>query len=182
MTPTTAPKKLPGWVYGGVFGCLVIISWTSWNAHRADQKMKEAFGGESHFRCVKDAGRVYATRLAPAPGVNHPTGELHEFVASAEPFEISPDLSRRLKELLLSSASYEWDVTHTCKPLYGYRLRFACEGKSVEAWVCLECGLVEFVVDGKSVGGGIVTPVVRELKEVSIELFPGDLAIEDAAN
>ena len=176
-----APKRLPGWVYGGLIGCAIIMSWMGWNQRAADQALQESFGGESNLRCVKEAQKAYATRLGPSPDVEHP-GQFNEFVAIAEPIEVPRELSRRFQELLTSSSSYRHDVALGCVPIYGYRLRFVCDQNAVEAFVCLQCSLIEFVVDGKSVGGGYFGPAERAIKELSKQLFPDDRAIEEAAN
>jgi hypothetical protein len=39
---------------------------------------------------------------------------------------------------------------------------------------------VEFVRDGKGVGGGLFTPIEKELQSISLDLFPGDAAFEPA--
>jgi hypothetical protein len=103
-------------------------------------------------------------------------------VAIAEPIEAPRELGRRFQELLTSSTSYRRDVALSCIPNYGYRLRFVCDKSAVEAYVCLHCSLIEFVVDGKSIGGGWFAPAERSMKELSQQLFPGDRAIEEAAN
>jgi hypothetical protein len=38
---------------------------------------------------------------------------------------------------------------------------------------------VEFVRDGKGVGGGFFTPIENDLRSISVELFPEDGAIAD---
>jgi hypothetical protein len=176
-----APKKLPGWVWGGLIGCAIIMSWMGWNARSAHQKLQESFGGESNLRCVKEAQQVYATRLGPSANVEHPR-QFDHFVAIAEPIEVPGEFGRRFQEILTSSSSYRHDVALTCIPTYGYRLRFVCDKTAVEAYVCLSCSLIEFVVDGKSIGGGLFAPAERKVRELSKQLFPGDRAIEEAAN
>jgi hypothetical protein len=176
-----APKILPGWIWGGLIGCGIIMSWMAWNDRAAHQRLQEAFGGENNLRCVQEASKVYATRLGASPDAEHPR-EIDDFVAIAEPFEVSGDLSRRLQKLLTSPSSYRRDVTVSCIPQYGYRLRFVCDKSAIEAWVCLECGLTSFVVDGKIVGGGLFLPVEHKVKELSKELFPGDRGMEEAAD
>jgi hypothetical protein len=57
-----------------------------------------------------------------------------------------------------------------------------CDKSAVEAYVCLHCSLIEIVVDGKSIGGGYFAPAKRAVQELSKQLFPGDRAIEEAAN
>jgi len=175
------PKTLPGWVWGGLIGCAIIMSWTAWNSRAAQQKLQEAFGGEPNLRCVREAGRVYATRLGLSPGVLSPQ-RLEDFVAIAEPIEVPRDLAERFQQLLTVSSSYFWgDETLKCSPRYGYRLRFVCDDTSLEALICLECGTIEFVADRKHVGGGVFRPIDAEIKRLSTELFPGDLGIEEAA-
>jgi hypothetical protein len=176
-----APKKLPGWVWGGLIGCAIIMSWMGWNTWRAHQQLVETFGGEQHLATVRTARQVFATRLGPHPGLDKPQ-HLEDFVAVAEPLDVTPGLSSRIQRLLTSSSSYHRDEPVTRIPRYGYRLRFVGEGAPVEAWVCLECGTVEYVVNGKSVGGGLFLPVSGAVRDISKELFPGDSAIEEAAN
>jgi hypothetical protein len=176
-----APKNLPGWVWGGLIGCAIIMSWMGWNETGAQKKLREAFGGESHLQCVRNASRVYATRLGVSSAVEVPQ-RLEDFVAIAEPIEVSHELSKRFQSLLTSSSSYYWgNEKSSCAPLYGYRLRFVCDDTSLEALISLRCGVVEFVADGKRVGGGsLYRPIEAEVKQLSIELFPGDREIEEA--
>jgi hypothetical protein len=176
-----APKSLPGWVWGGLIGCAIIMSWMGWNSAAAYKKLVESFGGENNLRCVKEAQQVYATRLGPSPDVEHPS-RFDQFVAIDEPIEVPQELRRRFQEVLTSSSSYRRDVAVGCVPIYGYRLRFVCDKTAVEAFVCLHCSVIEFVVDGKSVGGGLFEPAGRAVKELSKQLFPGDRAIEEAVN
>jgi len=174
-----APKRLPGWVFGGLFGCVVVMGWMGWNSPNADQRLNKVFGGEPNLRCVRDADRVFSTRLGPSPGVQHPV-RIEDYVAVAEPIAVPAGLSQRLRKLLTLPSSFDLsDEKHTCLPRYGYRLRFTREQESLEAWICLECGLVEFVRDGKGVGGGFFTPIENDLRSISVELFPEDGAIAD---
>jgi hypothetical protein len=176
-----APKTLPGWIWGGLIGCAIVMSWMGWNSRKANHKFQAIFGGNANLKCVENSGRLYATRLGPIAGVNAPQ-RIEDFEAIAEPIEVSADLSRRLQKVLTSPSSYYLgDEKHSCAPRYGFRLRFICNNVPLEAWICLECGLVAFVSEGKAVGGGMLVHGEREMKELSRELFPGDPGIEEAA-
>ncbi len=178
--PKRAPKKLPGWVWGGLIGCTIVMTWMGWHqpGHR---DLVRLFGNGGNLNCVQEASRIYATRLGPQPGLPEAPSRLEDYIAIAEPVELPPELAARLKTLLTSPRSYQWGVAVACNPLYGYRLRFQCDGTPVEMWVCLKCSQIEVVVDGHGVGGGLFTPIARELRALSVELFPDDTAIEQAA-
>src|SRR5690242_18023900 len=98
-----APKQLPGWMWGGLIGCAIVMSWMGWNQRAADQKLQESFGGATNLRCVKEAKHVYAIRLGPSPNVKHDE-QFKQFAAIAEPIELSGELRQRFQELLTSSS------------------------------------------------------------------------------
>jgi len=180
-----APKKLPGWVWGGLFGCAVIMGWMGWTRPgpvTAEEyaRLASEVGGEEVLNILRSAERVYATRIRIAGG-REPWETLEDFEAVSEPVLLDDADRKMVKTLLTSPRNYDLAVK-ACQPRWGFRLRFLAGDDAVTVWVCLECDHMLFQRDGDKDGNGAwFDPMEREINALAIRLFPDDEAIAEAA-
>ncbi len=178
-----APKSLPGWVWGGLFGCMVIMGWMGWNKYRpvtaAERaQLAERIGGEQNVAIIQNAERVYATRIRIKG--NKPDWEsLEDFEAIAEPILFNENDQQLVKQLLQTPRNYIYDPA-ACRPRWGFRLRFVTGDDAMDVWVCLECHHLLFVRDGEEVGGLSFGRMRNDVDALALRLFPGDRSIEEA--
>lgn len=188
MTPRPMfPKKLPGWVFGGVAGCIIITAWMWWvGAMPAQVRARELLkrmGGPEAVECLQQADVVFATRVErrrPGEGVS-----LADYSAMAEPVEVPQRLRVELQRLLVSPDNYELSSYRTCQPEFVFRLAFRRSGgraaaDKVDVWVCLKCDHIEFPSGTTSNGRILFTPMAHELGQLAVQLFPNDEAIAQA--
>ena len=182
MTPrSTFPKRLPGWVFGGVAGCVIITAWMWWvGAMPAQVRAREVLkrmGGPETVQCIQQAETVFATRVE-----RRRTGagsSLADYSAMAEPAEVPRSLQGELKRLLVSPESYELSAFQNCEPEFTFRLTFkrtAGGGTTgnVDVWVCLTCAHIEFARGTASHGQLLFRPIEQPLGQLAAQLFPED--------
>jgi len=186
----SAPRKLPGWIYGGLFGCMVIISWMGWNTYRPATEEERArlvksIGGEDALNAIENAETVYATRIQLKG--KPPSWTTDDFEAISEPVRVGEAERHELKKLLSSPRNYHLPdpkglkVVPACMPNWGFRLSFVAEDQTRDVWVCLECRHMLFVNDGREVGGLFYSRMKEDIAALAVRLFPGDQAIAEAA-
>jgi hypothetical protein len=182
----TFPKRLPRWVYGGAFGCAVILAWLAWHKYRpasAEEvaQLAKKVGGEDVLKVIENAQRVYATRIQ-IKRQKQDWESLDDFEAISEPVLVGASDRDELKRLLTSPRNYELPgLPAACLPRWGFRLRFVTATDAMNVWVCLECDHMMFLRDGKNGGGGAnFDPMEHQINALAIRLFPGDDAIAEA--
>ncbi len=181
----TAPRRLPGWVYGGTFGCLIIMSWMGWNRYRPPtegeiQQLAGYLRGERGLQILRDADRLYATPVALRPGGTG-DGSTASFEAVAEPVPVSDSDRLALQQLLLSPRSYATPRPGVCSPDYLFRLHFIRGEQALDVWVSLDCSQIRFVVDGQESQAVSFWSIRQELAQIAIQMFPAEPRIRSAA-
>ncbi len=140
--------------------------------------VERMLGGAQVVETIREPDRVEAYRLKPDTaywGLAKIT--ISDFVATAGPIDVAPQIQARLSNALLSPDSY-WDGFKPCVPEYGVRLAFFRGTERVDVLFCFECDML-LVFHNDRVSGGEdfdqARPVfVKAVKEV----FPQDKAIQ----
>jgi hypothetical protein len=175
---STFHMRLPGWIWGGLFGCAVIIGWMAWNRYRpvtADEtrNFQQRVASQAVVDCLERAERVYATRIAPRKG-REESSEYSDYDAIAEPVEVSPEIWTSFRQLLLSPRSYDLRPTASCTPRYDLRLRAIRGAHSAEVWLSLRCPAAAFFMDDRPTGAGSLRPAQQPLRELAVSLVADD--------
>ena len=111
--------------------------------------VEELFGGTAAYETVASPDKVEAWLLASQFPEENDDAVARPDVRTA-PKLVPKKLAADYAKALLDFNTYHWTVVKACLPDYGLKLAFTRSGKTVEARVCFECGIVEIVSDGKA--------------------------------
>jgi hypothetical protein len=129
------------------------------------------FGSAENVAIVERADSIAACmlRYTPPPGKVFGPGEKYEETVFVQ---VEKGAADRIRETLLSDATYRWDVVTGCWPQYGVRLRFQKSDRTVTVDFCLRCKVLLVARDKKPLGGGLFYHAAHVFTEEFGKLFP----------
>ncbi|MEZ5944677.1 MAG: hypothetical protein R3C18_25090 [Planctomycetaceae bacterium] len=140
-----------------------------------DSRVVKLYGGDAGYGLLAERP-VKAVRLKML--VPDGSDDSQDYEPTGDVVTLSDEQAARLEAMLASPKAYLWDVAKSCEPIYGVRLEIEADGHHLEVYLCLQCELLQVMLDGKSVGSEDFDNIAPELIQLIKELFPGDADIQ----
>ena len=135
------------------------------------RRVTDLLGGETIER---GARRVVAYRIDGMRGAGETA--MHGYPVLGGPVELDADAQRRLRDVLLSDATYLWDRAKACEFLPGVLVRYE-DDATIDVLFCFSCDELEVYRDGKRCGREDFDPRRRDLVALVQRIFPDDEAL-----
>ena len=140
----------------------------------ASQHAGDELGGEVVIETIRNAETVEVFQLE----YREYAEELSAYKVVEGPLPVEASLARELKEVVTAYDSYEREFVVGCNPHYHVRTRFVRGDSAVDVIYCLHCGILEVFHNGKAVGGGLFSPVKKQLISIAKRMLPDDEALQ----